>query len=240
MNIVNDFYIKCDNCENILIIYADSLEYDTFVYERPMGEEIIHDFHGEICCEECQSTIWFSVQGCEYPVGMYNFSIDECHGGTFLDKPDMEIVYEFDEEYYYDVLDEYDRAESILERNRNYIKSMSPRDFEHFVADIFKDLGFTVNLTKKTRDGGKDIIATKSEPIPYTLFVECKHFREDNKVDVSIVRSVYGVQVANRANQSVIVTSSRFTKDARRFAEEQKTMMELWDIDDLLKFFPKY
>ena len=38
-----------------------------------------------------------------------------------------------------------------------------------------------------------------------------------------------------QANQSVIVTSSRFTKDARAFAEERQNLMALWDIDDLLK-----
>ena len=112
---------------------------------------------------------------------------------------------------------------------------MSDRDFEFFVADIFKKLGFTVKITPATRDGGKDIIATKSMPIPYTLIVECKHWGEKHKVDVSVIRSVYGVQMATQANQSVVVTSSKFTKDAREFAKERKNLMALWDIDDLLK-----
>lgn len=41
--------------------------------------------------------------------------------------------------------------------------------------------------------------------------------------------------MATQANQSVVVTSSKFTRDARKFAEEQKTLMTLWDIDDLLE-----
>ncbi len=112
---------------------------------------------------------------------------------------------------------------------------MSPREFEFFVGEIFEKLGYSVKTTKATRDGGKDIIATKSDPIPYTLIVECKHWGEKHKVDVSVVRSVYGVQTAMQANQSIVVTSSRFTKDARDFAEERKTLMTLWDIDDLIK-----
>ena len=72
-------------------------------------------------------------------------------------------------------------------------------------------------------------------PIPYTLIVECKHWGEKHKVDVSVIRSVYGVQMATQANQSVVVTSSKFTKDAREFAKERKNLMALWDIDDLLK-----
>lgn len=112
---------------------------------------------------------------------------------------------------------------------------MTPRDFELFVADILEKLGFSVKITQVTRDGGKDIIATKAYPIPYTLIIECKHWGENHKVDVSVVRSVYGVQMAMQANQSVIVTSSRFTRDAREFAEERENLMALWDIDDLLK-----
>lgn len=97
---------------------------------------------------------------------------------------------------------------------------MSHRDFKFFVADIFEKLGFTIKIAKATRDGCRDIIATKSDPIPYTLIVECKHWGEDHKADVRVVRSVWGVQVATQANQYVIVTSSKFTKDARDFAED--------------------
>lgn len=46
---------------------------------------------------------------------------------------------------------------------------------------------------------------------------------------------MYGVQIATQANQSVVVTSSKFTREARKFAEEQKNLMALWDVDDLLK-----
>lgn len=108
------------------------------------------------------------------------------------------------------------------------------------MLDIYlKKLGLSVKITQATRDGGHDIIATKAEPIPFTLIVECKHWGEQHKVDVSVVRSVYGVQTAMQANQSVIVTSSKFTKDAREFAEERNNLMALWDIDDLLKLVVK-
>ncbi|MGN0642021.1 MAG: restriction endonuclease [Huintestinicola sp.] len=217
------------------MVEADSLEYDTLSYDRPMGEEIEYNFYGEICCEECNSWIEFSIRGYEYPVGAFNFSDSECHGGEFIDEPVVEIEYEFDDYYYNAAYEEYEKAEFLLEQQRNKIKNMSHREFEIFVADIFTKLGFTVKITKATRDGGKDIIATKSDPIPYTLIVECKHWSEKHKVDVSVVRSVYGVQMASQANQSVIVTSSKFTRDARRFAEERKNLMALWDIDDLLK-----
>ena len=235
MHVPNDFYIKCNKCNHVTMVDADSLECDTSVYERSMGEEIEYNFCGEICCVKGHSWIDFSIRGYEYPVGAFNFSDCECHGGEFVSEPTVEIEYEFDYDYCDEAYEEYEKAESILEYHREQIKNMSPRDFEFFVADIFQKLGFSVKITQATRDGGQDIIVTKAEPFPYTLIVECKHWRENHKVDVSVVRSVYGVQTATQANQSVIVTSSKFTRDARKFAEERKNLMALWDIDDLLK-----
>lgn len=235
MHVPNDFCIKCDECENLIFIKADSLEYDTFTNERPMGEEIEYIFYGEEVCEECRSLIKFKIRGYEYPVGAFNFCDSECHGGEFIDEPVVEIEYEFDDNYYDEAYEEYEKAQSLLEYHRKKILNMTAREFECFVAGIFEELGFSVKITKATRDGGHDIIATKANPIPYTLIIECKHWGAQHKVDVSVIRSLYGVQMAKRANQSVVVTSSKFTRDARRFAEEQKNLMALWDIDDLLE-----
>ena len=235
MQIESDFYIKCNKCGCILLVEAGDLDYETSVYDRPMRDEIEYIFRGEICCENCHSIIEFNICGYEYPVGAFNFSKSECHGGEFIDEPTLQMDYEFDEYYYDEAYAEYEKAETLLDYHRNQIINMSPREFEFFVSEIFEKLGFDIKITKATRDGGRDIIATKADPIPYTLIVECKHWGENHKVDVSVIRSVYGVQMATQANQSVIVTSSKFTRDARQFAKEQKNLMALWDIDDLLK-----
>ena len=235
MSVKNDFYIRCNNCGYVTTVNADSLEYDTHVYDRPMGEEIEYNFYGEICCEKCHNWISFNIRAYEYPVDAFNFSDNDCHGGEFVEQPTVEIEYEFDDYYDDYAYNQYIQIEELLEYHRNQIKEMSSREFEFFVAELFEKLGYSVKVTKATRDGGQDIIATKKGPIPFTLIVECKHWGANHKVDVSVVRSVYGVQTAMQANKSVVVTSSKFTKDARKFAEERQELMTLWDIDDLLK-----
>lgn len=239
MQVSEDFYIKCNNCGYINQVDADSLDCDTATYERSMGEEIEYNFYGEICCERCLTWISFNVRGYEYPVGAYNFSDFDCQGGTFVSEPVVEIEYEFDEDYDNFAYQQYIEAQNTLERNREKVQSMSPREFELFVGDLFQRMGYSVKVTQSTRDGGCDIIATKAEPIPFTLIVECKHWKESHKVDVSVVRSVYGVQSAEHVNKSVIVTTSKFTKDARRFAEARKELMTLWEMEDLLKLIEK-
>ena len=102
MRIPNNFYIKCNECGNVTLVEADDLDYETSVYDRPMGEEIEYDFRGEICCDKCHSWIDFCIRGYEYPVGAFNFSDSECHGGCFIDEPVVEMDYEFDFDYYDD------------------------------------------------------------------------------------------------------------------------------------------
>lgn len=235
MEISNDFYVKCNCCSHVTLIETDCLECNTSTYERSMGEEIEYDFDGEICCEKCGTWINFCIRGYEYPVGAFDFSDCDCNGGEFVSEPTVGIKYDFDDNYSDYAYDEYIEAESILEYHKEQIRNMTSREFEFFVGSIFEKLGFNIKITKATRDGGHDIIATKATPIPFTLIVECKHWGEKHKVDVSVIRSVYGVQTAEQANQSVVVTSSKFTRDARKFAEERKNLMELWDIDDLIK-----
>lgn len=50
---------------------------------------------------------------------------------------------------------EYEKVQYLLEYHREQIKRMSPLDFEIFVADIFKKLGFSIKITQKTRDAPK-------------------------------------------------------------------------------------
>lgn len=236
MKVTDNFYVKCNNCGHITFVEADSLDYDTTSSERSMGEEIEYNFYGEFCCKGCGRNIDYNIRGYEYPIGAFDYSASECHGGEFVDEPRTDIEYEFDDYFSDYVYEEYIEADNILERNREQIRNMTSREFELFVAKIFENLGFTVKVTQVTRDGGCDIISTKSDPIPFTLIVECKHWGENHKVDVSVVRSLYGVQTAMQANQSIVITSTRFTRDARKFAESRKTMMQLWDIDDLLRY----
>ena len=56
-------------------------------------------------------------------------------------------------------------------RNIKEIPYKHSRILEEMIAEIFSGLGYDVELTKRTRDGGKDIIALrkrdgKNEKIP--------------------------------------------------------------------------
>ena len=238
MELLNDVVIQCEECGNIIVIKKEYLDAETSSYERQMGPEIVYDIYEECDCEECGNNIKYRISGYEYPVGCFNYEDNEIHGGQFLEKPNMGIVYqvEFDEESIASFLPQVEENINRILNDKRSVYQLTPREFEEVVEEVFKRQGFQTRLTPQTRDGGKDIIATKSIlGRPVMFLIECKRYNEMNKIGVDIVRALYGVQTAERANKAIIVTSSYFTEDAQRFAEQQKTLIDLFDIDDLIR-----
>ncbi|UUW08296.1 restriction endonuclease [Flavobacterium plurextorum] len=118
---------------------------------------------------------------------------------------------------------------------------MNPRKFEELIAAIFKDLGYAVELTKATRDGGRDIIASISTAATnFLAYVECKRYAPDRKVDVGIIRDVAGVQYIHKPSKSIIVTTGYFTKDAIETAKQIENQLDLKDFSDIKTWLEKY
>jgi restriction system protein len=67
----------------------------------------------------------------------------------------------------------------------------------------------------RTRDGGVDLVLRKGNE---THLVQCKQWRA-MAVGVETVRELYGVMAAKGATGGYVVTSGRFSADARKFAE---------------------
>jgi len=96
------------------------------------------------------------------------------------------------------------------------ITSMSWREFERLVGEIFRWRGFTVTgFSGNGPDGGVDLGLTKNGD---RFLVQCKHWKK-RQVGVTVVRELYGVISAQRAQGGFVVTGGEFTREARAFAE---------------------
>jgi len=130
---------------------------------------------------------------------------------------------------------------AYLAKNPEYLRHLHYRKFEELIAEIIRNKGFEVTLTPKTRDGGKDIIALYKNPLGHQMFiVECKRYSEDNKIGVELVRGLYGVKVAERYNQAILVTTSTFTSAAKEFVKPLKFELELKDYNDITEWCNEY
>lgn len=224
---ISDVTIICDDCERKYRISSDSLDVDYVCSERQMRTKVQHIFYGEKDCQ-CGNRLSYTVAAVEYPEGTYNFHTCESSGCTYIEKPSAEMEYNLPEK----VLSIY---EEIL-LNPEYVYNLEPCEFEEFVADVFRNIGFSAEVTQKTHDGGKDIVATfEMGGVLYTIYFECKRYSPNRPVGVEIVRELYAVMEMERVDKGVIVTTSHFTRGAVVEAQRLNGRIRLIDFDELCR-----
>jgi hypothetical protein len=106
---------------------------------------------------------------------------------------------------------------------------LNPRQFEEFVAELWQRFGYDVELTKRTRDGGYDIVAVGRSVASTRFLIECKRYDPNNKVGVSTVRQLYGVKTDQRATKGILATTSYLTADAEEFIDDHFWELEARD-----------
>jgi hypothetical protein len=110
--------------------------------------------------------------------------------------------------------------------DKAHLLTLSPRGFEEFMASLFQRLGYDVELTKSTRDGGVDLICLHSvHGIPFRLAVEVKRYKEDRPITVEMVRSFVGANKQFEADKLVYVTTSSYTAPAMSFADNYASQL---------------
>lgn len=117
----------------------------------------------------------------------------------------------------------------------NDINSLSGIEFENLCKNLIENMGFSVETTKASGDGGIDLIAYNHEPVLSGKYIiQCKRY--SGSVGEPIIRDLYGVITSERANKGILMTTGYFTKSAIAFAEDKP--IELIDgeqLDVLLK-----
>jgi restriction system protein len=106
----------------------------------------------------------------------------------------------------------------------NALNNMSWQEFELLVGEGFRQQGYQViENGGGGADGGIDLVLRKGGD---KFLVQCKQWKAFN-VGVTVVRELYGVMAANGAAGGFVVTSGRFTDDAKAFASGRNiTLMD--------------
>ena len=104
------------------------------------------------------------------------------------------------------------------------IRSMPWQEFELLVGEAFKRKGFEVKENGGGgADGGIDLVLNKNGK---KSIVQCKRWKTFS-IGVPLIRELYGVMTAERANDCIFVSSGNYTAEARLFAEGKP----IWLID---------
>jgi restriction system protein len=100
-------------------------------------------------------------------------------------------------------------------RATDALDGMSWQEFEMLVGEAFRQNGYqVVENGGGGADGGVDLVLRKDGE---KFLVQCKQWKAYS-VGVAIIRELYGVMAAKGATGGFVVTSGRFTEEAKAFA----------------------
>ena len=95
------------------------------------------------------------------------------------------------------------------------LRETSWKDFEYLVAEAFRRQGYAVDYTLgRGPDGGVDLTLRKDGRL---ALVQCKQWRVFS-VGAPVIREMYGLMTAEKADEAIIVITGKFTRDAQEFA----------------------
>ncbi len=134
--------------------------------------------------------------------------------------------------------EERKRKEMELGISNNFAY-MDPYEFEEFIAKLFRAMGYSAHKTQSTGDYGADVIAEKGEE---KIVVQVKKYHDGNPVNAIDIQKTLGSAVFYGASKVILVTTSRFTRQAVHMIEENKgrIKIELWDKDTLHSMIRQY
>jgi hypothetical protein len=122
---------------------------------------------------------------------------------------------------------------------RARLQRIDPYEFESFVADLFKEMGYDTHVTSSSNDRGIDIVAERKKPFEQRLVIQAKRYNDDNKIGSKDVREYATLrQQEDDVDAVFIVTSGTVTTQAQKLASDLK--LKWFDGTDLVDLVDEY
>ena len=128
-----------------------------------------------------------------------------------------------------------------LKSSPDNLFKIKPREFERLIAKLLENFGWDVELTKETRDGGRDILALMDNGISQHLcLVETKRYRKDRPVGIELIRGLWGTLCDEEATSAMLVTTSYFSPEAIKFERKYPYRLSLNDYGRVVSWINGY
>ena len=104
-----------------------------------------------------------------------------------------------------------------------WLRGMDPLEFEKYIADLFRRLGYKTEATGGSHDRGVDVIAEKNGVKHY---IQCKKYFSKHQVGSPEIREFYGAIADHLGNgEGWFITTNNFTPEARMHAEDKPILL---------------
>lgn len=110
----------------------------------------------------------------------------------------------------------------------NQIKKMEQDEFVAYTANLYKRLGYFIDLLKSKDELGCDIIVRKKQDI---ICIKCVSGAEE--IGILPLQQVYGSMNLYKANKCMLITTGTYSEKAKQFAKANH--VNLIDQQELLK-----
>ena len=133
-----------------------------------------------------------------------------------------------------DAIDPFaDIETAALERIKDLVSALDPREMEQLVAGILRAMGYKTQVSPAGADRGKDIIASPDgfgfqDP---RIVVEVKH--RSGQMGSQAIRSFLGGR--HKDDRGLYVSTGGFSKDALYEADRAAVPLTLWTLDNLIR-----
>jgi len=151
-------------------------------------------------------------------------------------EPDHELIYEVKADLHV-VSAISDEFLARLARFPEERFRLDPRVFEETVAELLNRMGYSVRLTPRTGDHGRDVIAAYQTPAARILMlVECKRYAAHRPVGVEPISRLWSRLFDDHANLGMVVTTSDFSPSAAKFARSRGYQVTLKEGADFISW----
>ena len=130
----------------------------------------------------------------------------------------------------------------LLRQSRD-LDSLSPRELEKLIEQLLDADGWMTKLGRGQKDGGWDVWAEKdlgASGFVAAIWQAKKPQEIKNRVDVGVVRELYGTLGLQNVNRGVIATTSYLTKDALTLVQQDKFHLGKCDRDDFREWLQRH
>ena len=120
----------------------------------------------------------------------------------------------------------------MAEKSLDFIDKMTGEEFEKFIGDYFRKIGYNTLVTPLSGDFGVDIIV-ENELVK--IGIQAKRY-SDRVTNAAVQEIVAGIKHYN-LDKGMVITNNYFTKAAKELAKDNNIV--LWDRDVIKEKFSK-
>lgn len=116
-------------------------------------------------------------------------------------------------------------------RTPEFLRTVDPREFERLVCTLFEAMGYVVQGTPFSGDGGVDGFARRDGKL---ALLQCK--RVHGSVGEPVLRDLWGSIAHHEADEGIVVTTGSVSRQAREWASGKPIrIIELTELTELVR-----